>query len=325
MKTRWILAALSVVALGVAAVFLFQTGKFTDSTEAAASPRSSAIGVAPTKAGQTPEPISSKVTSAPVSPELARAAAMPSLIETSTSAALRWRAASRSEDLTQTILALLVSQNPNDWIKASVLNNLCAAAIPTNAEVGAQLKTDLPASYQQLLVEARQRCGDAARSIEPLVQPGVGLKARDADASLARVLLTASVLREGLTPGDTRSIRSVMSDPDLAGAWLARNRSGLIQALGKSDALADASQAEKLSVYFLSLCQSGEDCGPKSLHALSLCVLSTFERCAGGTVQDNVLSVLPQDRQAKIIGYADMFLASLRGGNLALLGIPSKT
>jgi hypothetical protein len=248
----------------------------------------------------------------------------PTAASNSSDASLSWRAVSRSGDLTAGILGLLASANPDDWMRASALNVLCATAVPTDAERSGGAKGELSTQHKKLLEQVRQRCGDAAASIVPLVQSGMVTKAKEAGSKLANARLTTALLKEGLSNDEIGAVRNIVSDPDLAGAWFTLNRSGLLKAMSGSEAFAGTSPSEQYAAYSIALCSLGEDCSSQSLHALSVCIQSLLAACNGTSVQDGVLSTVAPERRSKANEYAELLLASLRAGDVATVGMKIK-
>jgi hypothetical protein len=332
MKSKKYLAALAIGTVAILVVYLtlFRSNGRETKVVVAAGQQTVAVTSVDPERSQSTRGVSGSQTSAKdalqVSATSSKSVVLPSGGNTGTSsgAPLSWHAVSRSEDVAAGILSLLASANPDDWMKASALNLLCASAVPTDAERMGNVKNELSIAHKQLLEHVRQRCGDAAASTVPLVQSGMAVKAKEAGSTVAKARITTTNLKDGLTNDEVSAIRDVVNDPDLASAWLTLNRSGLLKAMTNSEAFGAASPSEQYGAYSLALCSLGEDCSPKSLHALSLCVQSLYAACNSTSVQEGVMSTISPDRRAKVSEYAQLLITSLRNGNLTAIGMKAK-
>ncbi len=228
-----------------------------------------------------------------------------------------WSRRVASSDIGSEILSLIASADPNDWTLAATLNSECARVVNLSLS---PLRDDQAATIRRF----HSRCGAAADSVTPLVQPGLIAKAAAAGSPLAKSFVRPADLKDGLSTDTYEAILQTLTKEALRAPWLTLNRArleSLIETLpdwhGTSDLVITASLTK-------AICSMGDDCTPNSLHLLTLCSRSSFALCDTSEGLSSTLRALNVNEQEQAQRLSEWLAKTIAERNLEALGLRKK-
>ena len=242
---------------------------------------------------------------------------------------LDWRTALTDRRTGWYLKQLSVSASPNDWYRAVALASFCAGTLAVSAaDLSKALKeegrsTKLTANVLSLHGEAQERCldGEPEWSPPPMLN-NLSRRAREAGSQLALApVLSEKTAKDGFTQAQALALKSLLSDAAARSAWVAVNSSELSQALRSTATFSGITSTEAQAVVFLSLCLSGDDCGPESLYRGLLCNASGYKICGREGVGSSIADSLGLVESKRIEAWAEQLRDAMNYGNLSAIGL----